>query len=720
VDFNRGAIAGWAGGVCGGAAALAAVFATFSGLGWRIVVFVLAGIAGLALALLIWTGYRPASVLLRERWRKRQQQKDNARLVPTEASGQPALADHEPVFPDVGTSGNLPKPGEAGSQPPGSAPRGIWNIPTRNPAFTGRDRQLTEVHEQFLADERAAVQAFHGDGGVGKTQLAAEYAHRFAQSYDIAWWIDAEHADLSDQFAGLGTELRCLRPGADTRVVRATVLRELRQLSRWLLVFDNAVDPKSLASWLPGRGGHVLITSRTRNWVEVAKPMKITVLTRAESVALVKRRVPAILDADADAMANELGDLPLALAQAAEYMADTGMPARDYLGEVRTHAARILDLGIPSTYPRSLAAVTRLAVDRLRSDDPKAAKLAVLCAFLAPEPIPMDWFAKAAAVLPALIAPRAGYRQLLTRINRSTLGGIDENILQMHRLTQAILRDRLKPAVADASRADAGKLLAANNPGSADDFNTWQRWAPLVPHLLAVDPVSPVHDENLRDLACGVSWYLLRRGETDRGYKLSLELYEGWRDRLGANDPDTLRAATRLAVALRTMGHFEQARALSADTLERRRRLWGDNDPDTLISAGNLAADMRRLGKPGEALKLNKDILARRQRTLGDDHPNTLISATCVARDLAASGELQAARELNEDTLARRRSVLGDDNPGTWLSARQLASNLRMLGQAQAAADLDRDTETWRRHAANDIDPEQLRENEPEDVRRHR
>src|SRR5204862_244708 len=83
----------------------------------------------------------------------------------------------------------------AGPRPPGSVPR-AWNIPARNPGFTGRDNLLEAVRERLLAGDRAVVRALHGMGGVGKTQLATEYAHRFADAYDLAWWVNSEQGGL--------------------------------------------------------------------------------------------------------------------------------------------------------------------------------------------------------------------------------------------------------------------------------------------------------------------------------------------------------------------------------------------------------------------------------------------------------------------------------------------------------------------------------------------
>jgi hypothetical protein len=646
-----------------------------------------------------------------------------ARRVLLEAVHGPQRPSVEPVFPGRGPPGGLRRLGGSGPRRPGSLPR-VWNLPARNRAFTGRGELLVAVRERLLAGDTAVVQALQGMGGVGKTQLAAEYAYRFAGAYDLAWWVNAERAGLiGAQFAALGTALGCLQPGADAEAVKATVLGELRERERWLLVFDNAQSPDDVTGWLPGGGGHVLITSRERNWAEIAASVEVDVLARAESVAILHGQVTGLTEVDADRLAYQLGDLPLAVAQAAGFMAKTGMPATVYLELLRTRAADILDRGTPVSYPVSLAAATQLIADRLDREDPAAGQLASLCAFLAPEPIPLSWFTKAAGALPELTAGCAAdplaWAQLPSRVCRNSLGQIDRRkaSLQMHRLTQAILCARLTPGQAAAARARAREVLAANNPGTADEFDTWSDWALLVPHVLAVDSAAFVHSAHLRDLACGASWYLLKRGDTDSGYALSGRLHARWPDQLGPDHPDTLRASTRLAVALRMLGHYQEASDLNKDTSARRRRLYGDDHPHTLISAGNLAGDLRGLGQVDAAFELNQDNLTRRRRLYGDDDPRTFISATCVARDLAASGRIQEARELNEDTLARRRRVLGDDHPGTFLSALSLVANLRDLGEDQAAEDLYRDTLARQPRVAKGIDLNRIQEHEPEDVR---
>ncbi|MGY1764598.1 TIR domain-containing protein, partial [Geodermatophilus sp. SYSU D00779] len=176
-----------------------------------------------------------------------------ARLLARLAGGRPTAS---PPFPRAGPA-PTDKPGFAGALP------GVWRAPLRNPRFTGRDGMLAELRRRLHAGETTlTAQALYGLGGVGKTQLALEYAHRFAADYDVVWWIDAAQPVLiPDQLAALAARLD-VAPGPTVADTVERLLAELRGRDRWLLVFDSAERPADVAAYLPGGAGHLLITSR--------------------------------------------------------------------------------------------------------------------------------------------------------------------------------------------------------------------------------------------------------------------------------------------------------------------------------------------------------------------------------------------------------------------------------------------------------------------------
>jgi hypothetical protein len=607
----------------------------------------------------------------------------------------PQRPDGAPQFPGRGQAGALTGRGEVGPRLPGVLPA-VWNVGSRNPAFVGRDATLALLRERLRSDGAAVVQALHGLGGVGKTQVAVEYAYRYAGSYDLAWWVNAEEAGLiGEQFAALAAELGLAAPHADTASAAGALYAHLRGHGRWLLIFDNAESPADLHGRLPAGPGHILVTSRNPAWGELAARVEVGVLPRTESTMLIQTYRPGVGTAEADRLAEALGDLPLALTQASGLLAETGMPVDRYLDLLDTHAGELLGENPPQAHPDSLAAAVGVSTDRLAEADPAALGLVRIGAFLAPEPIPAAlltghipsadprWPAELAAVAAAVARPVAAHRSL-GRANRYGLARIDDRGLQLHRLTQAILREALSAGQAAAYRDYAQALLAAADPGDYRDPATWPAWAQLLPHLLAVDPGASSNPD-LRDLACRATWYLHNRGDNRPARDLADHLHRQWRRRLGDDDRHTLHAALCLFHVMTYFGPYRHTRELGEDTLARARRALGDDDIDTLNAAHHLAVCLYELGAFEQARGLDADTLARRRRLLGDDHIHTQRTALNLGRDLRALGEVEAARRLHEDGLAYWRRALGDEHPYTLKAVNDLGATLRAVGDVEAA-----------------------------------
>ena len=578
---------------------------------------------------------------------------------------------------------------------PGEPPA-VWNVPVRNPHFTGRAEMLRELRHRLHAGEGApVVQALYGLGGVGKTQLAIEYAHRFAVDYQLVWWIDAEQPVLiADQLTRLAT-----RMGSPAeRTVAGTVdlvLAELRRRRGWLLIFDNAERPQDIEQYQPGGSGHVLVTSRHPGWGGLGGRVEVDVLARPETVELLRRRIPELDAALADQLAAELGDLPLAAAQAAAYLEQTGLSPGRYLDRFRSRRANLLAKGDVLRYQGRVSTTWTLSMDRLQLDSPAAVPLLQAAAFYGPEPIPVELFTDHPELLHeplrAAAADEDAFADTVGAVVGFSLARRLEDSFQLHRLVQATIRQQLTADQQQAMIDQALALLAAAHPGNATDPASWDAYARLAPHVLATSPLGDDHADS-RQLMLGTIDYLNIRGDSRTSRLLAQEVLDRWRQELGPDHPDTITLATVLVFVLAWMGEGERARSLGGDTLERSRQVLGGDHPTTLASAGALILALALLGETDRARVLGQDTLERCRRVLGLDHPTTLATAAALTVALAGLGEAEQARQLGQDTLERCRRVIGPDHPTTLRAAGALILALTWLGEGEAASPLAEDT----------------------------
>ncbi|HZN73920.1 MAG TPA: FxSxx-COOH system tetratricopeptide repeat protein [Micromonosporaceae bacterium] len=602
---------------------------------------------------------------------------------------------------------NIPAHGDGpGASPPRprfpATPPRISNVPNRNPTFTGRDAILESLRGELSRSGTAAPVALSGLGGIGKTQIALEYAHRMAADYDIVWWITADQTPLiRTRLAELALRLG-LPTGENTTQQMEVVLEELRQRTedRWLIVFDNAGDKSELAEFLPQGTGHVIITSRNAAaWTQAGVNIEVGVFNRAESIELLSRKVPALSLADAEAVAEKLGDLPLVMETAAAYLATTAMPATAFLEQLVRNLPQVLDQQPPPGYPHTAAATWRLSLEGLRQHSRAAAKLLELCAFFAPEPIPISWLSSPRMINllvdfdPALRDPLL-HGSLTRDIGRYGLARVDPatNTIRVHNLVQSVVRNELDSEARRESRVHVLETLAANRP-DADDRDSWSSYEDLRRHLEPAEALASQSDE-VRQLVVDVVRYLRLRGDLTGSQELADRALDVWSTTFAADDTLVLRLRFELANTLRAQGQNREAFDVDQDVHTKflRKPAFGEDHAYTLMAAGGMAGDLRGLGRYREARDLDEPTLTRWQRAFGDDHSRTLMAQHNLAITFRLVGDFAGAARLDEETLRRRSKVLGGEHLWTLHSANSWGRDLREMGDFARSRELLSDT----------------------------
>jgi tetratricopeptide (TPR) repeat protein len=368
---------------------------------------------------------------------------------------------------------------------PARLPDLAWN-------FTGRGTELARLHGQLHRTGRSAntPHAITGLGGIGKSQLALAYATRHRGEYDLVRWLPAEEpASLAAAYMALAPALGLPADAPDQAALIAAIREQLESRERFLLVFDNASGPVDLRPYLPRGGkGHVLITSRERHWRGTAQPLELDLLPEEDAVELLTgRTADAGTRAEAKALAEELGFLPLALAQARAYVDELAVDISTYRRRLVDSGRKVRARGLPAgaDYPHSVATVWQASIEAAERRCPAARQLLELLAFLAPDAVPRGLLDAEPGLLPEGLREPTEREEAVGALARFSLLGADPAMLSMHRLVQAVTRDGLDEAAAKARAETAIRLVNAALPRPPMEHTDWPAIAALLAHALA-------------------------------------------------------------------------------------------------------------------------------------------------------------------------------------------------------------------------------------------
>jgi hypothetical protein len=544
---------------------------------------------------------------------------------------------------------------------------------------------LDRVREFFstVGPEQGRVCVLTGGRGVGKTQIAGAYARAEAGTARVVIWVSGETPD--GLLAGLASAAR--RLGAATDVLDSvTAAGRLRGFLEGLpgkavLVVDDAGDPATLMPLLPATGGtEVLVTSNDRRFTGLGTWLDVGGFTRQESLSYLRARTGLDDEPGANAVAQELGDLPVALAQAATVIVHRHLTYPRYLELLRE---RGLSVGLPpdpaNPYRRPTAEAVLLSLQTLEDADPSGQVGVALTglALLSPDGVSRE-------LLTSLWADRMDaddVESVLSELNQACLvtWADDRDSVRMHRVVGRVIRER----AADGRQlgTELERVAAALESMLPADDQAWQQrdlGQELVAHIIAV--TQHAHDaraEAALVAACARlgQWTLAHLRETAE-LRRALDLGHAWlNDDEPLFDPsaagaDELRA--ELAAVHREAGHHQTALELFTTVLRYREQLLGPHHLDTLAAKEGLALTLEAAGRPLAACDLLDTVITERQQTLGSGHRDTLRSRLHLLDCHWFLGHRPRVADLAPGLVADCTSALGADDPLT-LRARERA-----------------------------------------------
>lgn len=637
----------------------------------------------------------------------------------------------------------------------------IWNVPhNRNPLFIGRADELEQLRQTFgvggLASQKergqilggplgvtagrgdvvALTQTIAGLGGIGKTSLVTEYCYKYQNEYAVVWWIRSqESATLASDYAALAVKLDARFATEPNLPALIDYVREwLRVNERWLLIFDNANAPEEIRAYLPPVGsGHILITSREAVWDEIGKTVPLPTLPREEAIRfLLANSNDSNRDA-ANALAHELGDFPLALEHARAYVKQTGNSLARYLELYRTRRTELLrETKTPLNYHSTIATTWDISIQQAAAQSPASADLLNLCAFFAPDDIPLEVIREGAEFLPSdsYLASHVKRETSSVELDEMVLDNAiaalrhyslierKESNLSVHRLVQAVTREKMDEHARKQWAEAAVRIVDdAITKNRVKGMEFWNISPNLFTHALVVcqhADMLNIKTEDLVHLLHEFGRYAFEsarfeeaRTTLKRALELGLSMYAEDDSRIASiatiyglvlqelNDLENAKLhfenALRIhlknfgprhalvAIAFNNMGGFYHWSKDFRSALEYYKQayeidcaLFVSIHPNIARGLNNIGGAFYDLRNFAEAKKHFEQALEIDEQIFGKDHPEVARDLNNMGLVLMNLGEFEKARSAYQRALRILERSFGENHPKTITTLRNL------------------------------------------------
>lgn len=480
---------------------------------------------------------------------------------------------------------------------PGGLP--FNNLPNRNIYFTGRENLLESIESAFKQKKGAFLtQAISGLGGIGKTQIAIEYAYRYAGQYNCIWLINAESKETLFSDLLKFAENRCgvdLQEATPDSVI-AAVSTWTAGNSGWLFIFDNAEDYSTIAKYLTKNNagqGNVLITSRNEFWDKTgSKAFKVDIYSEEEAVQFLHNRTRIQNDdEDAKAMNKLLGGLPLALEHAAAYISENDITFAKYIEMFNKYKIRLLEQGLTKE-EASIASTWQVSIDKIGTE--AARQLLYICSYYAPEKIHLDTLIlgdeSLMQPLKKVAADELELNSVIHELRRYSLISKEDRNLSIHRLLQESVRHNAKHCTEyiEGCFNHINMLMKGNNYVVKEGRDAARL---LLPHALSVFSSIEGLDLQIDDIhalcfniAYSFSEFAMYT-ESVQFYNKALQIREKL---LGAEHPDTAATYNNIAGVYDSQGDYHKALEWYQKALTIYELKLGSEHPYTQIVKKNI------------------------------------------------------------------------------------------------------------------------------------
>jgi tetratricopeptide (TPR) repeat protein len=588
---------------------------------------------------------------------------------------------------------------------PAPLPTGSRMPLSPNPLFVGREQDLKDIATALKAGTTSVIAAATGMGGIGKTQLASEFVHRYGQFFlgGVFWLSFAEADGVEVEIAACGAAMNLPAFAALKFPDQVARVRQLwQEATPRLLIFDNCEDEQLLRDYRPTAGGcRVLVTSRRQHW-DVALGIfqqRLDTLPRAQSIELLRKFRPDLPegDPDLDALAHTLGDLPLALHVAGSYLKrySASVSPAQYLEKLRSAPLQAFALRAasptPTQHERDLARTIAVSYQRLDPNDViDALALAILAraAHFAPgEPIPHDLLQATLDLtdLPEDEQSLAFDDALIRLIELGLCDPIENRALRLHRLIAAFILS----VTTDETVQSAIEVVLIGEGNKRVESGYPTQLQPILAHLRHVQQQADTRGDllsaSLANTLSYAEFVLTNYSATQWLYERALAIRE---QRLGPDHPHTATILNNLAYLHYSQGDYQNAQSFFQGALAIYERTLGPGHPRTATIFNNLAYLHYSQDDYQSALPLYLCALATYEQTLGPDHPHTATILNNLALLYSSQDDYQSALPLYLCALTTYEQTLGPDHPHTATILNNLANLYYDQGDYQAALPL--------------------------------